>query len=410
MSGRAQAPATATFKQRKREAVVKYEPTAFRDSLLAVIGEPTDNENYSQILEQNAEKLDYKRYGEPFFEITIVGGLIAPGGNILDDGAPKNPYSIFAGETTDVKVRVEILCKLIRRYKYLQRKLEDCLAPLLQYVNKFGANTEKLSMAVGYLISNQMVAITVLLNVIKEHLVKEGVSLQFVTNVFKYYLEEQSIDHLATSLKKSGMDDKLLEFFPPNKRGEEYLVRHFEAEGLTSLVTYYKKRQVGALKDGTKDKFKEMFESGKSPVEIVTYAKQQLGTNNWTEQDLIPIVWDAMILAVDWGTRPEQIESQLTKQVTSTAKVLAALSTSAKTELSLILKVQAVCYEDARFLKHFRNIMTLFYKHDVVSESAILYWYEKGAATQGKTTFLKQMEPFVTWLRSQEDDDDEDEE
>ncbi|RKO93757.1 W2 domain-containing protein, partial [Blyttiomyces helicus] len=80
------------------------------------------------------------------------------------------------------------------------------------------------------------------------------------------------------------------------------------------------------------------------------------------------------------------------------------------TEIGLLVKVQQSCYEDARFMKHFRTIVSNLYKHDVVSESAIIYWNEKGAGTQGKTVFLKQMEPFVAWLKEQEDDDSDEEE
>ena len=61
-------------------------------------------------------------------------------------------------------------------------------------------------------------------------------------------------------------------------------------------------------------------------------------------------------------------------------------------------------------MKHYRTIVQSLYKHDVVSESAIIYWAEKGAASQGKTVFVKQMEPFVKWLKEQEDEDSEDDE
>jgi len=64
-------------------------------------------------------------------------------------------------------------------------------------------------------------------------------------------------------------------------------------------------------------------------------------------------------------------------------------------------------------MKHFRLIVKILYEKDVLSETAIFYWYEKGAKPQGKGLFLKQMEPFVNWLKtveSESEDDDEDEE
>ena len=89
------------------------------------------------------------------------------------------------------------------------------------------------------------------------------------------------------------------------------------------------------------------------------------------------------------------------------SKVLAAFCTNPKTELALLQKVQVYCYEDAKLMKHFRQIVQILYNSDVISESAILYWAEKGAKNQGKTVFLKQMEPFIHWLKTVESESEE---
>ncbi|KAI8920162.1 armadillo-type protein [Powellomyces hirtus] len=399
------------LKQRKRETVTKYEPEAFRDSLLKIIPEnPEEFEKYASLLELNESKLDYKRYGEPFFEFLIVGGLIAPGG-ILEDGARQNPFSIFAGEDTpeDIRARVDIMNKLIRRYKYLQRRLEECMGHLLQYVNKFGDNTAKLARATGRLITMQLLPISVLSNLIKDHLVKDGASLQFVTGVFGSYLEDNKIDQLSTTIKKGGLDERLLEFFPPGKREAEYVARHFEAEGLKPLVEYFNKRQQSAVKEQVAAKLQETFVDG-TPQAAASYVKQQIAANGWSETDVVPIIWDSLIAANEWASRPEQLEAQIKSVLTKFGKVLAVFCTSAKTEISLLLKVQQMCYEDGRFQKQFRTIVKCLYDEDVVSESAILYWFEKGAGQQGKTLFQKQLEPLVQWLKSQDDEDSEEEE
>lgn len=66
-----------------------------------------------------------------------------------------------------------------------------------------------------------------------------------------------------------------------------------------------------------------------------------------------------------------------------------------------------MCYEDARFMKFFVKIIQLLYKEDVLSDNALIYWFEKGASSQGKTVFLKQMDAFIQWVKSQDDDSDE---
>ncbi|KAI8826630.1 armadillo-type protein [Fimicolochytrium jonesii] len=399
------------LKQRKREAVTKHEPEAFRDALLKIIPENADEiEKYASLLELNESKLDYKRYGESFFEFLIVGGLIAPGG-VIEDGPRKNPFSIFAAEDSKeaVRARVDIMNRLIRRYKYLERRLEECMSHLLQYVNKFGDNTNKLARATGRLISMQLLSISVLGNMMKEHLVKDGAALQFVTGVFRSYLEDHTIDQLSMAIKKGGLDTKLLEFFPPGKREAEYVARHFETEGLKPLVEYFNKKQQSVVKEQVKERLFQIFVEG-TPQEAATYIKQQMSANSWTEGDVVPIIWEALISSTEWSTRPEQLEGQIKSILKTWGKVLAVFCTSAKTELSLILLAQQLAYQDGRFQKHFRSIIKGLYDEDAVSESAIVYWYEKGAGAQGKTLFVKQMEPFVAWLKSQEDEEEEGEE
>ncbi|KAI9331108.1 hypothetical protein DFJ73DRAFT_899497 [Zopfochytrium polystomum] len=132
-----------------------------------------------------------KRYAEPLFEFFFIGGLVA--------SPPSNSEWKF------------------------------------QYINKFGDNSHKLCTAVGLQISTQTVGLGSLIDVTKDHLVKDGkhtgASLEFLTGVFQTYIHEQNVDSLCQSLQKSGLDDRLLEFFPPKKSQEEYLARHFEAEG-----------------------------------------------------------------------------------------------------------------------------------------------------------------------------------
>ena len=49
------------------------------------------------------------------------------------------------------------------------------------------------------------------------------------------------------------------------------------------------------------------------------------------------------------------------------------------------------------------------YKHDVLSENSIVYWFEKGVAPHGRNNFRQQMAGFVNWLKVQSDEDGEEE-
>lgn len=69
------------------------------------------------------------------------------------------------------------------RYKYLQRPLEASSLPtLLQYIHRWTpAQTEKLAIAIGLLISQGLASASCLVSLTKDHLVKNG------TQIFRIY-------------------------------------------------------------------------------------------------------------------------------------------------------------------------------------------------------------------------------
>ena len=76
---------------------------------------------------------------EQLFEILVAGGLLAPGGSYVEDGAQLSSFSIFAASSPsieDVRPYVDVIEKMIRRYKFLQKPLEESTLPrIVQYVN-----------------------------------------------------------------------------------------------------------------------------------------------------------------------------------------------------------------------------------------------------------------------------------
>lgn len=70
-------------------------------------------------------QLDYRKYEQEFFEILLVGGLLAPGGGFLDDGSAKSTFSVTGSakepvEVPDVKKIVEVFNKLLRRCVHIE--------------------------------------------------------------------------------------------------------------------------------------------------------------------------------------------------------------------------------------------------------------------------------------------------
>jgi len=349
------------------------------------------------------------------FEILITGRVLAPGGTFIEDESANSPFSIFSAENNaeSIRAHVDVFNKLTRRYKYLLRGLEETMKNLLQYINKFSDESQnKLATSLGIFISSGLVPISVLTVLFKEHLVKEGLSLQFVTAVFRSYLSESKIDQLGSALKKSGMDTKLLDFFPVNKRDSECFARHFEAEDMKSLVEYQTKKAKTHMKDVIIEEVQTMLaeeENPRTPAEMASHLKAQMKESGLSEAEFVCLVWDGIVASVEWSNRSETVENQATKLVAAHADILNAFTTNPKSELALLGKIQLTCYEDAKLMKSFHTIIKGLYKSEAISDSAIIYWFEKGSKNNGKAVFVKQMEAFVTWLKQQEDEDSEEE-
>lgn len=81
---------------------------------------------------------------------------------------------------------------------------------------------------------------TVLTVLNNEHLIKDGIALEFLIEVFITLKQEKGISALITALKKGQLENRLMEFFPLNKRTEEYLKSVFIENGLADIVKLHK--------------------------------------------------------------------------------------------------------------------------------------------------------------------------
>ena len=102
--------------------ILSLSTSVFRDQLykhLETVAEG-DFDGYYNKLVQAGSTLEFLKYADAFYEIFFAGGLLQPGGNYLQDGAPSSPFSIIKAkepvEADDLKKYVEVLNKLIRRY------------------------------------------------------------------------------------------------------------------------------------------------------------------------------------------------------------------------------------------------------------------------------------------------------
>jgi len=407
------------IRTRKRYEKEKYDPNGFRDTIVKGLNAAgTDLEQVSKFLDAAGSKVDYKRYWETLFDILFAGGILAPGGTLSeDDDKTKVSLSEFclfsAKENIEaIKGVAMVFQRLTRRYRYLEKKLEDDeMKKILSFLKSFSqSERNKLAMFTGLFLSTSESAANCLESLVNETLVKEGISLEFCKVMFRAWLDEKDMHSIANSLRKASMERRLLEFIPSTKRTEAYFENYFAEAGLDQLVTFQRHLQHDDNKNYFKSELKELMEKDPSPSakELETACKEMMVKTALTEPEVVKLIWNCLMDIVEWNKKEELITEQALRHIKPYAPLLAAFTTQAGTELTLLYEIQDYCYTNINFMKTFQKLVVLLYKTDVLSEETILKWNKETHVGKGKSVFLKNLKQFVEWLENAEEESDED--
>ncbi|XP_011209532.1 protein krasavietz [Bactrocera neohumeralis] len=403
------------IKTRKRDEREKYDPTGFRDAVIAGLEKTEgDLEQIFKYLDSAGNKLDYRRYGEVLFDILIAGGLLVPGGSISQDGEkPRTTYCIFeASEDIEtMRNHEQVFVKLMRRYRFLEKMFEEEMKKVLVFIKGFTPSERtKLARMTALWLVNGSVPPNVLLVLNNEHLIKDGIALDFLIEVFVAFKQEKGIAYLVQALKKGGLESKLMDFFPPNKRTEEYLKQVFLEKELTEIIKLHKAQASQEAKRELQQTLIDDIHDEKAHSEITADIKEFALRNNIPDHEIIIIIWSTIMSLGEWNKKEELVTDQAVRHLKAYCPLLQAFASTDRSELALILKVQEFCYENMNFMKAFQKIILLFYKTEVLSEESILRWYKDAHSSKGKMHFLEQMRKFVEWLQSAEEESESEDE
>lgn len=415
MSHKAEKPSLSgqRLKTRKRDEKEKFDPSSFRDAVIKGLNDSQgDLDLVSKFLDNS--KLDYRRYSDVLFDILFAGGLLAPGGSILEDAdqtrVSKTSVCVFGceNERQNLKAFFDVFNKLLRRYKYLERSFEEEIKKLLVFLKGFSeVEQNKLAIILGIIFANGFAKATVLGAIFEDHLVKDGISLRFATILFRSWLEEKDIGAVVKGLRAADLDSRLLELFPLNKRSQEAFVAHFKKEGLEAVAFFQEKQQSVEVKKELQKTISEMIKDDEPVKQIVTHIVEYVKKNSLLDVEVVIHVWSCLMSQMEWNKKEELVAEQAVKHLKKYSPVLAAVTKTEEAELKLLVKIQEYCYENMVFMKVFQKIVVLFYKTDVLSEDSIIKWYKTAHSSKGKSVFLEQMESFITWLQNAEEESDE---
>ncbi|XP_024926372.2 uncharacterized protein LOC107412532 [Ziziphus jujuba] len=398
------------IKTRKRNIAAPLDPAAFADAVVQIY---LDNAGDLELVAKSIESsdLNFSRYGDTFFEVVFTGGRTQPGTTKPDEGE-RHPYSILDGEPKREVILPSViyLQKILRRRAFLIKSLENVMRRFLQSLEFFEENErKKLAIFTALAFSQKLSGLppeTVFQPLLKDNLVAKGLVLSFITDFFKEYLVDNSLDDLISILKRGKVEDNLLEFFPSAKRSAESFSEHFSKEGLLALVEYNEKKIFEVKLKEMKSALTSQLTEEADIADVIETVKQRVKDAKLPDIEVVRILWDVIMDAVQWsGKNQQQNANSALRQVKTWAKLLNAFCTSGKLELELIYKVQMQCYEDAKLMKLFPEIVRSLYDQDVLAEDTILHWFRKGTNPKGRQTFVKALEPFVNWLEEAEEEE-----
>ncbi|KAJ9703290.1 hypothetical protein PVL29_004902 [Vitis rotundifolia] len=398
------------IKTRKRNIAAPLDPATFADAVVQIY---LDNAGDLELIAKSIESsdLNFSRYGDTFFEVVFTGGRTQPGTTKPDEGE-RHPYSIIDCEPNRVAVLPSVIYiqKILRRRPFLIKNLENVMRRFLQSLELFEENErKKLAIFTALTFSQKLSGLppeTVLQPLLKDNLVAKGLVLSFITDFFKEYLVDNSLDDLISLLKRGKMEDNLLIFFPSAKRSAESFSEHFTKEGLVPLVEYNEKKIFEVKLKEMKSALTTQIADDTDISEVIETVKQRVKDAKLPDIEVVRILWDVIMDAVQWsGKNQQQNANAALRQVKAWAQLLNTFCTSGKLELELLYKVQIQCYEDAKLMKLFPEIVRSLYEQDVLAEDTILLWFRKGTNPKGRQTFVKALEPFVKWLEEAEEEE-----
>ncbi|KAJ0014568.1 hypothetical protein Pint_21269 [Pistacia integerrima] len=424
------------IKPRKRNIAAPLDPAAFSDAVVQIY---LDNAGDLELVAKSLESsdLNFSRYGDTFFEasslifielsnvclsfsykekviitwLVFTGGRTQPGTTKPDEGE-RHSFSIIDCEPQREAILPSVIYiqKILRRRPFLIKNLENVTRRFLQSLELFEENErKKLAIFTALAFSQKLSGLppeTVFQPLLKDNLVGKGLVLTFVTDFFKEYLVDNSLDDLISILKRGKMEDNLLEFFPSGKRSPEGFSEHFTKEGLTSLVEYNEKKIFEVRLKDMKSAITTQIAEETEMSEVIETVKQRVKEAKLPDTEVVRILWDVLMDAVQWsGKNQQQNANSALRQVKTWAELLNIFCTNGKLELELMYKVQMQCYEDAKLMKLFPEIIRSLYDQDVLAEDTVLYWFRKGTNPKGRQTFVKALEPFVKWLEEAEEEE-----
>ena len=286
----------------------------------------------------------------------------------MDRETDRTDFCVFRFDVDDfetIRGFSQLFQKLVRRYKYLEKTLEEEFKKIIKFLKGFTAEErDRLAKLTAVLITSNQVTVSVLASAIHDQSVKDGYAGEFLLTTLRTWLLDRDPGTIWTGMRKAGLDQKVLEFFPANKRTPEYLESAFQSGGLAPLLEFQKAGLGDKAKKELHAQVVAMIKDESSVKEIEAFVKDAVTKNGMSEHEVAVLLWNTLMNGVEWNKKEELVAEQALKHLKVYAPLLEKFTTTVRAEIALINRVQEFSYENMNFLKVFSKIIQLFYKSE----------------------------------------------
>lgn len=117
-------------------------------------------------------------------------------------------------------------------------------------------------------------------------------ALKFFLDTLVTLKAEKGGAAVTTIIKKSGLESKLIEFFPPinQQQTEENFTKVFSDHNLAEVVSFRRHHAASESKNNVFKMIKDAIVDEKSSKEIIIELKDAMAKNNISEQEAIAMV------------------------------------------------------------------------------------------------------------------------
>jgi len=412
------------IRQRKRNINVPLDPASFAESLLEIFtGAKEEAEGNVDSALENAlvgidkSDLDYNRYNETFFEVVFTGWILGTSSEKTEREDDDLKLNVLASEATREAILpyIKFFQMIMRKKPFLVKGLESTLVKLLRQLEFFDDEGKtKLAIATALVFNMKLGPLPeqVMQSLLDDAKVNKGTSLDFLTQFCKEYLSKDPIEELDLLFKRARLDDKMLAFFPQQKRSIEHFNSYFTESGLVQLVDLNKKRFSDAQLKNLEVELKSHIQEEGTVKEALEITTTKIDELKLAEVEVLPVIWRSVMDSMPRSSKSstqQQTHQSVIRLLRTWIKLFQSHCKSSRGELTLLNTIQEYLYGETAILKLFPNIVKLFYDVDILGEDTILLWYKTGSSPKGRQVFLRDMEPFIQWLQDAESEDsDED--